>query len=148
MSHPMPPRLTLTTRLKNVFIVLFFSVQFYMALPGFLYNQYEIRGNFSWNMYSIRYPCWIDYELVHSNQQRTTIDFESFFNNDSRAYLVFDRQALPKFNSYLCREHSRPNRTAVIFASATCRLNYEPAVEFIQQDVNMCTAPNYGVLRE
>ena len=131
---------------KNIFIVAFFAVQLFMALPGFLYNQYEERGRFSWNMYSFLYHCKIRYELVISEGERTTINHREFLNNRTRSFEFLHRDDLPKFNAFVCDATLPRNNVEAIHASVACRLNHRPAVQFITRGVDICAAPNYGVV--
>jgi hypothetical protein len=132
------------TRLINLFILLFFGTQLYLALPGLLHDRYETQGQFSWNMYSVLYFCTVDYEQTTSSGQRVPINYLALFNRPALSYEVFHRDSLPRFHAYLCNVVDHPDGVA-IHGSAICTLHGEPA-QLIQQDVDLCTAPNYGVL--
>jgi len=132
------------TRLKNLFIVVFFGSQLYLALPGLLYSRYETEGRFSWNMYAVSYQCNIRYEQI-TDEERTEIPLEQFFNRPARAYMVFHLDELPRFHEYLCDRFQQRNNPSAIHAAVSCRLNYGRWAQFIDQGVNICTAPNYGV---
>ena len=135
------------TRLRNLFIVLFFGVQLSLAIPGLIYNKYETDGRFSWNMYAVYYPCRVKYELIEPDGQRTRINIEKFFNIPERLFVIFNRRDLPEFNNYVCAVVPRQQAARAIHASVVCKLNNRPPVEFIRQGVDICAQPNYGVVR-
>jgi Vitamin K-dependent gamma-carboxylase, lumenal domain len=134
-----------TVRLKNIFIVLFFGAQLFLAMPGLLTNRYETEGRFSWNMYAVVYQCKVRYDLISPDGARTPISYSRFFNRPSYSYIIFHRDDLPAFNRHVCAAMKQRNPQRVIHASAVCYLNYRPPVEFIKQGADICTAPNYGV---
>jgi hypothetical protein len=134
------------TRLKNLSIVAFFGMQLSAALPGLLYNSYELYGHFSWNMYSILYRCDVHYNLIKTDGTRLPFDHRKLLNNPTRSYLFLNRSDLPAFNRFVCNTMSRRQDMKAVRASAICQLNDYPPVQFIQQDVDICSAANYGVL--
>jgi hypothetical protein len=134
----------LTTQLKNLFILLFFGAQLYLALPGLLLNRYETQGQFSWNMYSVLYFCTVEYEHATLTGQRVPIDYLALFNRPELSYEVFHRDSLPRFHAYLCTTVDHPEGVAAIYGSAVCTLHGEPD-QLVQQEADLCTAPNYGV---
>ena len=133
-------------RLKNLFIVLFFGVQLYLAIPGFLYNRYETQGRFSWNMYATVYQCRTACELVHSDGTREPIEDRKFLHVQARRIEFLNRTDLPQYNKYLCDTIPRRGPSEALHVSVTCKLNYQKQIELVQQGVDVCTAPNYGVL--
>ena len=135
-----------TIWLKNIFIVAFFAVQLFMAIPGFLYNKYETEGRFSWNMYSVVYRCRVSYDLIGPHGAHLAINHRGLFNRPKRQIMTLNRDDLPKLNEYICQTIPHQDKGEVIHGSVACKLNYRPPVQFIQQNVNICTAPNYGVL--
>ncbi len=130
---------------KNIFIVLFFGAQLSLALPGFLYNQYEEDGRFSWNMYSTLYRCNIRYDLIRADGERIPINYRRLLNNPTRSYEFLNRNDLPKFNEFVCDVMRQRKEMEEIHASVVCQLNDRPPVQFIKPDVDICTASNYGV---
>jgi len=134
------------TRLKNIFILTFFGLQLYLALPGFLHNQYEDSGRFSWNMYSTFYHCDTRYDLIRTDGTRTPINYRALLNNPTRSYEFLNRSDLPTFNEFVCTVMHRTPDMAAVRASAMCQLNTRPPVQFIKQNVDICTTPNYGVV--
>jgi hypothetical protein len=134
------------TRLKNIFIVVFFGLQLYAALPGFLHNRYEDSGRFSWNMYSMLYQCNVHYDLIRADGARIPIDYRKLLNNPTRSYEFMNRSDLPTFNRFVCNVMRQRLEMKEISASATCQLNDRPPVQFVKQDADLCTAANYGVL--
>jgi hypothetical protein len=134
------------TCLKNIFIVAFFGLQVYLALPGLLHNRYEEAGRFSWNMYSILYRCDVRYDLIRTDGVTRPIDYRHLLNNPTRSSEFLNRIDLPKFNEFVCNTMRRAPETKEIRASVVCQLHDRPPVQFIKQNVDLCTAPDYGVL--
>jgi hypothetical protein len=134
------------TRLKNVFIVSFFGLQLYLALPGLLHNMYEINKRFSWNMYSTVYRCTVRYDLIGADGTRRPIDYRMLLNNQTRSYEFLNRHDLPRFNQFVCDVTRRRRDTGAVHASVMCQLNDRPPVQFLKPDVDLCAASNYGVL--
>ena len=135
-----------TVRLKNFFIVLFFGVQLYLAIPGLLYNRYDTQGRFSWNMYATVYQCRTAIELALSDGKREPVDDRKFLHVPERRIEFLNRADLPQYNKYLCDTIPRRSPPEALHVSATCKLNNRQPIELIQQGVDICTAPNYGVL--
>jgi hypothetical protein len=145
-ASPPAPAPAPDTRLKNIFIVVFFGLQLYLALPGLLHNQYEDDGRFSWNMYSSLYRCDVRYDLIRTDGVRLPIDYRKLLNNPTRSYEFMNRSDLPKFNQFVCTVARPLKGMKEVRASAVCRLNDRPPVQFIKPDIDICTTENYGVV--
>jgi len=138
-------RRDLVIRLKNIFIVVFFGLQLYLALPGFLHARYEEAGRFSWNMYSILYQCTVRYDLLKTDGTRIPINYRALLNNPTRSYEFLDRSDLPQFNKFVCGVMRQQKEMKEIRAVVACRLNDRPPVQLITPDADLCTASNDGV---
>lgn len=142
---PVPPPAS-HTRLKNIFIVGFFGLQLYLALPGILHNRYEESGRFSWNMYSVLYHCDVHYDLLRVDGSRVPINYMTLLNNTTRNYEFLNRSDLPKFNRFVCAVMRPRKEMKELRASVVCQLNDRPPVQFIKPAVDLCTAENDGML--
>jgi hypothetical protein len=130
---------------KNALILLFLAVQLLLPLRGFLRDQFESRGTFSWNMYSTHYVCWVKYTLVGDDGRGSPLDYKAYFNRPSRSSMVLNRAALPEFHAWLCSRLAGEGKLGRLFGAASCSLNDSPRVELIRRDVDVCTAEGYAV---
>jgi hypothetical protein len=142
MSTPERPRGTV---LKNLFLVAFFGLQLAAAVPGFVYDKHETRGNFSWNMYATRHQCSIRYGLVTKDGKLYPIEHEQAFNRPDRAHIVFHRDTLPAFHRFMCEEIGSSEKMSRIHGRVECRIDGRDRQLLVHQDDDICTAPNYGV---
>jgi hypothetical protein len=134
--------------LKNFFIVAFFGAQLWLALPGLLHDKFQTQGQFSWNMYSVYYRCKIRYELITGTGRPVEIDVPGLFHRPEIGFEAFHRDSLPRLHDYLCAELRHPDNIRAMHGSALCLLHEEQGRHLIQHDVDLCSAPNRGVLPE
>ena len=138
----------MTTTARNVFVVLWLAVQLLLPIRGFLWDKYETRGNFTWNMYSKVYNCQVRYLFIGEDGAVEFLDHKRYFNRPKRARMVYHRDSLPKFNSWLCEQLRREGRPGRVIGAASCTLNDEPRTELMDQSVDMCTDPDFAVIDE
>ncbi len=131
--------------LKNILIIAYLAIQVALPLRGFLFDKYETRGDFTWNMYSKQYRCGIRYATL-TERGPELFDHREFFRRERVVMRVFHRRVLPEFHKYLCEEAlGDPQSPAYIQGSAKCQLNDKPHQELIRPQVNICEADNYGI---
>jgi hypothetical protein len=130
---------------KNVFLVAFFALQLAAAVPGFVYDKHETRGNFSWNMYSTSHECSGKYALVLESGKLVPIEYENAFNRPQRAHIVFHRDTLPEFHRYLCDELVYKGGGKRIHGQVECKIDKGRRIVLVERSVDVCTAPGWGV---
>ncbi len=131
--------------LRNFLIVAYLVIQVALPLRGFLFDKYDTRGNFTWNMYSKQYRCGVRYARL-TERGPELFDHREFFRRDRVVMRVFHRDVLPEFHKYLCEEAlGQPENPAYIQGSVKCQLNDKPPQELIQPEANICEADNYAV---
>ena len=130
---------------KNLFIVVFLIIQVTLPLRGCLYEKFETRGNFTWNMYSTLYSCETQYRLDTPQGEIRWLRLQDYFIRPERFTEVSHSDVLPKFHRWLCDEFSREGELGTLRGYSLCSLNRGPRMELVDRNVNLCTAPNYGV---
>ena len=132
--------------LKNAFIIAFLSIQLIVPLRGFIWDRFDTRGDFSWNMYADDYFCLTSYRLISSGGEERRIDFWRFFNTPARSPRVLNRAVLSQFHAWWCRELRRTTSDPLL-GRVGCQLNGGPMIALITPAVDICSAPNFGVIR-
>jgi hypothetical protein len=130
---------------KNLFLVAFFGLELAIAVPGFVYDKHETRGNFSWNMYSVDHQCDAKYALYLADGRGFPVEYQKAFNRADRAHIVFHRDTLPVFHRYMCEELAAEGSFDRIEGQVMCRIDEEAPVALVRRGVDICTAPNWGV---
>jgi len=130
---------------KNLFIAAFLIIQVTLPLRGWLYDNFEKPGNFTWNMYTTRYECSAQYRLDTPQGETRWLRPEDYFRWPHLWMRVFYADELPKFHRWLCDKFRRQGELGSLRGYATCTLNYGPKVAFVDSGVDLCTVRNYGV---
>ena len=104
----------------------------------------EFRGDFSWNMYAKRYTCDSRYWVLPPDGRRVQLAHKRDFRRPNKAPAVLHRDRLPAFHAHLC-ESLGPGKPRL--ASVRCSLNEGPKIALVEEDVDLCTAPDHGVRR-
>ena len=126
---------------------MFLLVQLIVPLRGIIRDKLDSRGDFSWNMYSKRYSCRVDYDLVDEYGRTRRISHKDpFYPRKSRAMKVFHRDSLPWFHAHLCERVRESRFGGELYADVSCAINNGDYVRLVAEDTDICTAPNYGVL--
>ena len=133
-------------RLGSLLMAGFFAAQLLMPLRGCYYTKHDSRANFTWNMYSQRFQCRMSYLATYEDGPVVEVDPGYFFHRRSRASLVFHRDTLPDFHAYLCEELQESGELARLEGICLCSHNRGEYAPLIRDDVDLCTAENYGVL--
>lgn len=130
---------------KNLFIVAYLAIQLALPLRGCLYDKFETRGEFSWNMYSSLYACQALYRLDTSEGETRWLRHQDYFTRGTRSASAFFGDALPEFHRWLCDEFRHQGELGSIRGYVICSVNNGPAAELVDRSVDLCTAVNYGV---
>ena len=130
---------------KNLFIVTYLIIQVTLPLRGCLYDTFESRGNFSWNMYTTRYECRGQYRLDTQEGETRWLRLEDYFHWPKLWRAVFFAEDLPEFHGWLCDKFRREGELGSLRGYTICTLNNGPEVALMDHNVDLCTAPNYGV---
>jgi len=130
---------------KNLFIAAFLIIQVTLPLRGYLYDRFETRGNFSWNMYSSTYKCSSLYRLDTPEGEILWPRYQDYFNLQILFTRVFHADYLPEFHRWLCDHFRSQGQLGSLRGYATCFLNNGPPVELVDRTVDICTASNFGV---
>ena len=134
-------------RATDLFIAAFLACQILLPLRGLVLDKLDSRGNFSWNMYSRRYSCEVEYTRVDRAGRRAAVSHRAYFRRSSRAHSVNNRERLPAFHRYLCDELGVDGEFTHLLGSVECRINEGPPEVLVAAGVDVCSAENYGVLR-
>lgn len=135
-------------RAVNLAILGFLLVQLILPIRGLLLDPMDGLGNFSWNMYSRAYAAKVRYVLERSDGQSMDIDWqgEGFFKERRHGSHVLNRPALASFNEYLCDVVGAAGDVVRVTGSAECFFNGRPGRPLMNPDVDLCSAPDFGVL--
>ena len=130
---------------KNLLILAYLGIQLFLPLRAFFHDKLETRGDFSWNMCSQRYQCQAVYSLTTPDGKTHPMHHKKAFRRSDRSHGVLHRDRLPAFHAWLCDEAHRNGALGSIYATVRCSVNIERGMDLIEPDVDLCTAPNYGV---
>jgi vitamin K-dependent gamma-carboxylase-like protein len=134
------------TWLRSAPIVAYLAVQLILPWRGFLHSKLESRGNFSWNMYSKQYECNIEYLASLKSGEVLPVDYHRFFRDPEYSAFVLHGDVLPRFHAYVCDVLSREADLARLDGICLCSVNDGSYFHLIEEGVDVCTAPNYGVV--
>jgi len=135
------------TWLRSTLIVAYLAVQVIVPWRGFVQDKLESRGNFSWNMYSKHYDCDVEYLASLKSGEVLEVDYQRFFRRPERALLVLHGDFLPQFHEYMCEVLRQEGELARLDGICLCSVNDGSYFDLIERDVDICTGPNYAVIR-
>ena len=133
---------------SNLLIVAYLLLQLLLPIRGLVNDKFATFGEFTWNMYSQTYNCRVAYDLTEPTGREVSIDIKEYFNKSDNAGRVLHRDGLPHFHAWLCQRLRQAGRLGSLSASCECRLGNDQKKQLVAADVDICTADNYGVLRE
>jgi hypothetical protein len=149
-SHRKNPQTSAPTRrqvrFRSVLIVVYLVIQLVVPLRGFVHDQLSTRANFTWNMYSQRDGCRAIYAATLDSGEVVEIDHHRFLAHPSRVSLIFHSDVLPRFHEHLCRELRVDGRVARVEGLCLCPVDDREYIPLIEEGVDICEAPNHGVL--
>ena len=130
----------MTKRPANLAILAFLAVQLALPIRGVLTRPTEGTGAFSWNMYSRRYACTVEYGVDLPNGRSVSIDWdgEAFFKETGHASRVLHRAALPAFHAYLCEEVAAQYPSGRLTGRVEAFYNDEPPVLLVEPAQELC----------
>jgi len=130
-----------TGRASRIFVVGYLLVQVALPLRTLLRDPVDSPGDFGWTMYADLVRCGMAYVRVGPDGEDIEIDPRAFLNRASRIGRVLRRDRLPHFHAWLC-EGGGP-----IYADVTCAVVPAAPRALTDPDVDLCIAPDRGVLR-
>jgi len=133
---------------SNLLIVAYLLTQLILPIRGLVKDRFATWGAFTWNMFSQSYICTVAYTLTEPTGREVSIDIKEYFNRPEKTGRVLHRDALPHFHAWLCQRLHQAGRLGNLSASCECRLGNDQKKQLVAADVDICTADNYGVLRE
>jgi len=149
VTGPIDPTMAAPTRapLRSVLIVVYLAVQLVVPLRGFVQDKLASRGNFSWNMYSKRYDCEVEYMASLETGEVLEVDYQRFFRRPDHASMVLHGDVLPEFHRYMCDVLAREAHLVRLDGICLCSLNDGSSFHLIERDVDICTAPDHAVIQ-
>ncbi len=130
---------------KNLFIAAYLMIQVTLPLRGCLYEKFETRGNFSWNMYAYSYECTIQYRVDTPEGETLWPKHKDHFKREGNTGNAFFSDNLPEFHRWLCDKFRYEGKLESMQGYVICSLNGGPYRELVDRSVDLCTALNYGV---
>ena len=132
---------------KNLFILIYLSIQLLLPLRGVFQDKVQSRADFSWNMYSVRYDCQAAYLLTTPDGETKPMPYHKAFYRWDRVKMIFRQDRLPYFHAWLCDGARQNGVLGSIRAKVQCAVSTdEYLVDLVNSSVDLCTAPNYGVI--
>ncbi len=127
----------------SAFIAAYLAVQLFLPLRGFAVSRFDSRGSFGWNMFSQLYFCRVVYlRRGQGDRAWAPVAYAQLVRQAQRLTDVCDRERLHALNEWLCTRETGVAYEALV----QCNLNRGPDVTLVQPEVDICKAPNYGVL--
>lgn len=123
----------------NVFLLAFLGVQLALPVRGFVKSRFESRGEFSWNMYSLRYRCERSYTRISASGERTPIPTRDILRRRSRRSSLDARERLPRLHAWIC-DREREDPSDVIHAKLWCSLHGGEPVALVDPEADICGA--------
>jgi hypothetical protein len=130
----------------SILIALYLAVQLALPVRGFLYDKLTTRGNFTWNMYSKLYECQAAYIATLPGGETVEIDYRRFFKRPDRAQVVFHADVLPRFHEHMCRVLREDDEVERIDGICLCSIHDGTFFDLVERDVDICSAPDHGVI--
>ena len=130
----------------SLLIAGFLALQLLVPLRGCMDSKRDSRANFTWNMYNQQVECDMAYLATYADGPVVEVDHQYFFHRGSRSQLVFHRDTLPAYHAYLCRELDNSGELVRLEGICLCSDNRGEFRPLVSDDVDFCTAENYGVL--
>lgn len=128
-------------RASRIFVACYLLVQVALPLRALFRDPLDSPGDFGWTMYSDLVRCSMAYVRVGTDGNDRDIDPRELLNRASRIGRVLRRDRLPHFHAWLC-EAGRP-----VYADVTCAVVPAEPRPLTDPDVDLCTAPDRGVMR-
>jgi hypothetical protein len=127
----------------QLFIIGFLAVQLALPVRAFIFDKRSSRGNFTWNMYSQKRSCRVDYRLERTDGTEEKLDYRRYFVRKSRASHVLFPDTLPYFHEWLCTQTA--GERAALRARISCTLNGSPRFQVTDPTKDVCSDPNWGL---
>jgi hypothetical protein len=129
------------------FILAYLGLQLLLPLRLFVHDDpFDSSGNFTWNMFSVYWSCRGGYELTTPDGQTRELEYLRAFQQPRGAGQVTYRDRLPEFHRWLCERIESAGELGQLQGRIACSVNGGPPEELVARQVDLCSAPNYGVL--
>lgn len=135
-------------RIQNAAIVGYLLFQIGYPVRGLLADKFETWGEFTWNMYSQTYDCWSRYRRFTEARGGEDLDIHPYFQVASRIPHVMNREVLPSFHAFLCREAERGGQPVRILGQVTCVRNGNDRRELVRPGQDICSAADHAVIMD
>lgn len=135
-------------RTTNLLIAGFLAFQLLYPIRGLVQAKFDAWGEFTWNMFSQTYECATRYRLLDQSGAVTDLDLRPYFVLPSKVGRAMNRRDLPSLNRFLCAQTAAEGRPGRILAKVLCTRNKVETRSLVQENVDICTAPNNGVVSD
>lgn len=135
-------------RASHFFVVAYVALQLALPLRGCLVEKTQARGDFSWNMYAEYSVTSALYLLTPPNASATQLDPAQYFNRRSAVQKIFFPDRLPAFHAWLCERLRAEGRLGRLSAEISVQAPPQAPRKLALPTMDLCTAPNYGVIVE
>ncbi len=130
----------------NLFLGALLGLQLLLPVRGFVQDKHEIRGNFSWNMYSKLYRCRVGYLWITRDGTTHVVNPKDSFASDKGPGKLYHRRTLPYLHEWLCEETRRRKGEGVLRGTVACSLNNGSDLELVRLETDLCTDERSGVI--
>ena len=142
-----PPRRA-PRALKNALLLGWLAVQAFLPIRGCGSDRLVDPLDFTWNMYAARSTCQIRYLLAEPGSSPASLQIGEHFRTEYSKGLTFTRRRLPTFHRYLCARLDEDGRLGRLEGRVRCQYPHTGELEIVSPGVDLCTAPNFGVLAD
>jgi hypothetical protein len=97
-------------------------------------------------MFSVYWNCRGGYELRTPDGEIRDLEYLQAFHQPWGAGRVTYRDRLPEFHRFMCDSIESAGQEGSLEGRIACSVNGGPAEELVARRVDLCSAPNYGVL--
>ena len=133
-------------RTTNWLIAAFLTFQLLYPIRGLVRAKFDTWGEFTWNMFSQTYECLGRYRLIDQAGAETDLNLRQYFVIPAKVGRSMNREDLPVLHRFLCRQTALEGRPGQIHARVSCTWNKAETRSLVQENVDICTAPNNAVL--
>lgn len=138
----------MSRRTSNLLIAGFLAFQLLYPIRGLIQEKFDAWGEFTWNMFSQTYECLGRYQLLEPSGAVSNLNLTQYFAIPSKAGRAMNRRDLPVLHRFLCAQTVEEGRPGRILARVSCTRNKIETRSLVQENVDICTAPNAGVLSD
>jgi len=97
-------------------------------------------------MYSQSYRCRVHYFLLKPDAQPEPVPYRVAFRDVKDSSKICHTDTLPRFHEWLCEELEVRDQGYSLRADINCSLSNGPYIPLVNPNVDVCTAPHFGIL--